>query len=77
MDMPYNQHPEWVDRLLDGDRLVGGLPHRLVTFRGWAVYAGRDVAILQADDGAWFVEDADDLADSRPTEMTQIDLDRR
>jgi hypothetical protein len=75
--MLYDQNPEWIDRLLDGDRLIGGVPRKVITFRGWAVHAGRHVAVLQADDGAWFVEGVSDLADSRPTDLTQIDLDRR
>jgi len=68
---------DWRDRLLDGDRLVGGAPRRVLSFRGWAVLAGKDVAVLQSDDGAWYVETYADLADSKPTELTLLDLERR
>jgi len=66
-----------IDHLLDGDRLVGGQPKRLVTFRGWTAWRGRTLAVLQDDSGAWYVEEVADLQDSRPTDLTALELTRR
>lgn len=68
---------EEIDRLLDGDRLIGGTPRRLVTFRGWAAYQGKTLAVLQGDDGAWYAEEVADLQESKLTDLTRLDLERR